>query len=732
MGLFNSTVLEVVIGVIFVYLLLSILCTSANEWVAALTRRRGEMLRKGIRQLLENQPVRGDSDAEGFLREFYKHPLIASLKHDKNHPAYIAPRTFVAVVTDLLTAAKPGSVEFADFENGAKELPDGNVKKSILALVQRSNQKFEAVQLAVEGWFNDAMDRVNEDHAPLYITRQRGKGAVLLSADDYASIEEMLYLMSSARNAARLTEASNPVPQPNLELQDLDQVTVFARTEFRTRRTVGVHGAVRRPGVVTYADSMTLRDAVLMAGGITEAASLLEAEVSRLQHPGEERAAVKAAMVRVYLSGLPKPVLEREAAEFAAAAAEFAELLREHKSALGELVTWMLLGRVMPFHKVTGFRFDAFGGVTVVPTYAPQDALRGSPAALHGIARDLKTARAVLDGQPRAELPDLLPLPLQLLPDLLDPGVRAALPAYEGDLAEFLYWTGWRTSEAKGLRWSNVDEAAGIIRIEDTKNREPRTLPYSALPALAELMREHGAAFLGSAVAPGMFPLLTKFIFTTERLSIQVHPDDERAHQWEGGPGKTEMWYVLRAEPGAAIALGFKHPITRERLREAALSGEIEELVQWFPVKAGDTFFTPTGTVHAIGAGVALCEIQQNSDLTYRLYDYGRPRELHLDKGIAVANLGPHPGQSRPVELSEGRWLLAGCRYFVTELVEQAGPQEYRPDPSSVHVPMLLEGAGTIAGRPFGPGEVWVVPARAAPFEVSGHGRFLRSYVPKP
>ncbi|HKG45905.1 MAG TPA: hypothetical protein VKB02_04215 [Pyrinomonadaceae bacterium] len=104
------------------------------------------MLHKGIRQLLEQQPIQGGGDRNGFLEEFYKHPLIASLKHDKNHPAYIAPRTFVAVITDLLTAAKPGSVEFADFEDGAKELPDGNVKKSLLALVQRSNKNFESVQ----------------------------------------------------------------------------------------------------------------------------------------------------------------------------------------------------------------------------------------------------------------------------------------------------------------------------------------------------------------------------------------------------------------------------------------------------------------------------------------------------------------------------------------------------------------------------------------------------------
>lgn len=160
MGLFNSTVLEVIIGVVFVYLLLSILCTSANEWVSALTRRRGEMLRKGIRQILYDQEFGGNTNKDAFLEEFYKHPLIASLKHDTNHPAYIAPRSFVAVITDLLTVAKPGSVDFADLENGAKSLPDGNVKRSILALVQRA-RTFEGVQLAIEGWFNDAMDRVN-------------------------------------------------------------------------------------------------------------------------------------------------------------------------------------------------------------------------------------------------------------------------------------------------------------------------------------------------------------------------------------------------------------------------------------------------------------------------------------------------------------------------------------------------------------------------------------------
>ena len=114
-----------------------------------------------------------------------------------------------------------------------------------------------------------------------------------------------------------------------------------------------------------------------------------------------------------------------------------------------------------------------------------------------------------------------------------------------------------------------------------------------------------------------------KLLFTSERLSVQVHPDDG-----EDGPrGKTEMWHILEAEPGAAIALGFREPITRERLREATRTGEIERLLNWMPVKAGETYFTPAHTVHAIGAGIVLCEIQQNSDVTYRLWDYGRPRE---------------------------------------------------------------------------------------------------------
>ncbi len=118
-------------------------------------------------------------------------------------------------------------------------------------------------------------------------------------------------------------------------------------------------------------------------------------------------------------------------------------------------------------------------------------------------------------------------------------------------------------------------------------------------------------------------PLLIKFLFTTEALvRFRCIPE-----------GKTEMWHILAAEPGAKIAAGFRVPITEQKLRESAVSGEIEELLEWFEARPGDTFFIPAGTVNAIGAGLTLCEIQQWSDVTYRLFDYGRPREMHLDEG---------------------------------------------------------------------------------------------------
>lgn len=139
----------------------------------------------------------------------------------------------------------------------------------------------------------------------------------------------------------------------------------------------------------------------------------------------------------------------------------------------------------------------------------------------------------------------------------------------------------------------------------------------------------------------GDLPLLAKYIFTSEALSIQVHPNDEQARARGLPGGKTECWYILDAEPDAVIGLGLTRELDEEELRSAARDGSIERLMHWQPVSAGDFIFVPSGTIHAIGAGISLLEFQQNADVTYRLYDYGRPRELHLNDGVAVAKTSP-------------------------------------------------------------------------------------------
>ena len=223
-------------------------------------------------------------------------------------------------------------------------------------------------------------------------------------------------------------------------------------------------------------------------------------------------------------------------------------------------------------------------------------------------------------------------------------------------------------------------------------------------------------------------PLLVKLLFTAERLSVQVHPDDG-----EDGPrGKSEMWYILDAEPGAAIALGFREPITREHLRESTRTGEIESLLNWIPVKAGETYFTPAHTVHAIGAGIVLCEIQQNSDVTYRLWDYGRPRELHVEQAVAIADLGVHSGAVQPVMVGAGREELVRSKHFVTELVRMASGQEVRPEPRACQLWICVEGCANIGESPCQQGEVWLLPESSGQpaIRAEGEAKFLRTWVP--
>jgi mannose-6-phosphate isomerase len=224
-------------------------------------------------------------------------------------------------------------------------------------------------------------------------------------------------------------------------------------------------------------------------------------------------------------------------------------------------------------------------------------------------------------------------------------------------------------------------------------------------------------------------PLLVKLIFTSERLSVQVHPDDG-----EDGPrGKTEMWHILEAEPGASIALGFREPISRERLLESTRTGEIEKLLNWIPVKAGETYFTKAHTVHAIGAGIVLFEIQQHSDVTYRLWDYGRPREIHVEKAVPISDLTVHPGAARPERLGDGHDLLVRCQHFRTESVRLAAGGEDRPAPETCQLWIALEGRASIGGETVRPGEVWLLPdgGDQPVIRAETASRFLRTYVPR-
>lgn len=197
--------------------------------------------------------------------------------------------------------------------------------------------------------------------------------------------------------------------------------------------------------------------------------------------------------------------------------------------------------------------------------------------------------------------------------------------------------------------------------------------------------------------------LLVKYIFTSEALSVQVHPSDAQAPA--GHRGKEECWLILNAEPGAKLGIGFSAEIGADALREAARDGSIEHLLAWHPVSAGDFFYIPAGTVHAIGAGIALIEVQQNSDITYRLYDYGRPRELHLEAGMDVARGEPYPaGLHRRVPETGSAPLVDGPHFRIDRL--DGAPDA--PTLARYAGPLLvipLDGAADVAGSPVKGGE---------------------------
>lgn len=208
-------------------------------------------------------------------------------------------------------------------------------------------------------------------------------------------------------------------------------------------------------------------------------------------------------------------------------------------------------------------------------------------------------------------------------------------------------------------------------------------------------------------------PLLVKYIFTSERLSIQVHPNDAQGQDRGLPGGKSECWLILDAEPGATLGMGTLAPLDAQTLRAASLDGRIETLMDWKPVKPGDFFYIPAGTVHAIGAGVTLVEVQQNVDVTYRLYDYGRPRELHLDDGVAVSIAEPYARP--PVTIAaraDARLLDRDEAPFRLDLVTlPAGHHDRHDAGERWFIP--LTGHGTIDGAPWEAGQCWLLEGSA-------------------
>jgi mannose-6-phosphate isomerase len=262
---------------------------------------------------------------------------------------------------------------------------------------------------------------------------------------------------------------------------------------------------------------------------------------------------------------------------------------------------------------------------------------------------------------------------------------------------------------------------------------------------LDRIREKYGAEVLGTkgcSAKNGRFPLLLKLLDCNDDLSVQVHPSDDYAGLPEGELGKTEMWYILDAKPGAKIVYGLKPGVTRERLEQAIAAGTIMDCLEQVPVRAGDSFYIPAGTVHALGAGVLVAEVQQNSDTVYRLYDYnrpgldGKPRDLHIADSlnvIAYENSGA--ARMKTDGARPGEWLkLAQSPYFIVEKGLVDGEWALETVPETFTMLVVCEGSGSLrwGGGETGlrPGECWLLPAALGEYALDGRMTVLRSYLP--
>jgi mannose-6-phosphate isomerase len=216
--------------------------------------------------------------------------------------------------------------------------------------------------------------------------------------------------------------------------------------------------------------------------------------------------------------------------------------------------------------------------------------------------------------------------------------------------------------------------------------------------------------------------LLLKLLFTSEPLSIQVHPNDEFAGSIGLPNGKTEAWYILAAAPGARVALGLKRRLTPQALRASIRDGSIAHLTQWRPVAKGDIIFVPAGTIHAIGAGIILAEVQQRSDTTFRLFDYGRQRELHEESAVAVSDAGPAQPQSLPRRLTTTRTLLIASPHFVIERIDLPANSNWELNADQETWILVIEGSAQIGSTSMSVGDAVFVEFDRTGIKVGADG----------
>lgn len=258
--------------------------------------------------------------------------------------------------------------------------------------------------------------------------------------------------------------------------------------------------------------------------------------------------------------------------------------------------------------------------------------------------------------------------------------------------------------------------------------------------SLAEILTAH-PSFMGKhAKNFNRFPLLIKLIDARDDLSVQVHPDDEYALEAEDSQGKTELWYIIDAEPDAKLIYGFSEELTQEQFYNAIVDGTLLDKLNYCPVKAGDVFFIEAGTVHAIGKGILIAEIQQNSNATYRVFDYGRlgadgnPRQLHIDKAIDVAvTVPPHIAPGPKTELTEVdtrmESVLGDCKYFKTVLVKTDLPTHIEVTEDSFVSVLMISGKAKFFGDEdsitLEKGDSAFIPAGFGKVTISGEAEFI-------